>query len=161
MHEKQSGDILLFYNAGGLARVITWVTRSPFYHVAIYAGNNHVVEARLPGVIQRDITNNYYLVIPAPQGKGPAALEWAKQQLGDDYAVLQVLVNSLDRIVFRLPAAFKRQNNRFSCTELVDAAFMQVGVDLLPERRPEGLLPVDFVGLLPKGEEISRGSTAA
>jgi hypothetical protein len=34
------GDILLFYRARGLARLITLATRSPFYHVAIGVGDD-------------------------------------------------------------------------------------------------------------------------
>ena len=36
-------------------RLITWFTGSPFYHVALYAGDQHVVEARPQGVVRRDL----------------------------------------------------------------------------------------------------------
>src|SRR5205807_36613 len=40
--QPRPGDVLLFHRATGLNRVITWFTRSPYYHVAIYAGDSHV-----------------------------------------------------------------------------------------------------------------------
>ena len=76
----QPGDICLFYNARGLARLITWFTRSRFYHVALYTGDDCVIEARPRGVVQRDLRSvgeHDYIIIPAPQNKGAQAIKWA------------------------------------------------------------------------------------
>ena len=72
------GDILLFHNARGMNKLITWFTGSPFYHAALYAGDGHTVEARTPGVVRQDLRGreNDFVVAPAPESKGAAALAW-------------------------------------------------------------------------------------
>src|SRR5207302_10856645 len=86
---QHPGDILLFYHPKGLSKLIAWITMSKFYHVAIYAGDYAVVEARPPGVRKRDLRGpeggHDFEVIPAPQGAGGAALKWALEQVGKRY----------------------------------------------------------------------------
>src|SRR5947209_2355919 len=83
--QPKPGDILLFHHVARLRDLlITMVTHSPFYHTALYAGDGRVVEARPQGVIDNDLRGreHNYVVVPAPEGQGEAALAWAKTQLG-------------------------------------------------------------------------------
>ncbi len=149
----QPGDICLFYNARGLARLITWFTRSRFYHVALYAGDECVIEARPRGVVQRDLRKageHDYLILPAPNNKGAQALKWAADQLGDGYDVPGVIVLVLERLFDNLHLNYKPTRNRFSCGELVLCAFRVNGVDLLPDYSPENVVPADFAQLIKK-----------
>ena len=48
---QMPGDILLFNRPQGITpRIISWFSRSPFYHVAIADEDLHTVEARPKGV---------------------------------------------------------------------------------------------------------------
>lgn len=145
------GDICLFYNARGICRLITWFTKSPFYHVGIYEGDEHVVESRPIGVIRRDLREggqNDYLVIPAPENQGVEALNWARQQIGDGYDVPGVAVLVLERLFTNLHINYKSPNTRFSCGEFVVCAFNNAGVDLLPGQKSGTVAPADFEVLL-------------
>ncbi len=149
--EPKPGDILLFTNARGLNRMITWFTRSRFYHAAIYAGDGHVIEARPRGVIDRDLRGpegaHTYAVIPAPDGAGQAALAWAKSQIGAKYDRFDVVIIVLDRIFRHLHLNYT-PNDKYSCGEFVARAFQHAGVTLVPHCQPSETVPGDFEPLL-------------
>ena len=146
------GDILLFHNARGSNNLIGWFTGSPFYHVGIYAGSGKAVEARTPGVVHdtmEDRTGNY-VVLPAPEGRGKKALEWAMQQVGDGYDKWDVGVIILERIFRRLHLNYTSPN-KFTCGEFVATAFAEAGVDLFPDCDLSAVVPGDFARYLPAG----------
>ncbi len=149
----KKGDILLFYRARGINRIITMFSRSRYYHVGIYAGEHFVVESRPTGVQKRDLRNpgsgQWFRVIPMPSEQGEPALDWASAQIGDGYAVLSVFALIFDRLSRRFEINL-RQRDKFSCGELVVKAFAHAGVSLFPEREAEVVAPWDFVSLLPR-----------
>lgn len=155
--DAEPGDLLLFKRARGLNRTITWLTHSRFYHVAIYSGDNHVVESRPRGVVCRDLNgpdgDKSFIVIPAPGGSetGRAALEWAKARLGDGYDPGSAFMIILDQL-FSCSMPYSTQEH-FSCGELVAKAFAEAGHDILPDCAPETVVPGDFERLLPKNEK--------
>jgi hypothetical protein len=149
----EPGDILLFYRATGLNRVITWFTRSAYYHVALYAGDHCVIEARPGGVIRRDLRGreggHSYRVVPGPEGKGLDALRWAQERIGARYDRLDVVVIVLERVFRHLQINYTPRD-RFSCGEFVALAYAEVGVTLFRDCRPTDAVPGDFARLLPK-----------
>ncbi|RYX81663.1 hypothetical protein EON83_22970 [bacterium] len=104
LRDAQPGDILLFYRARGINRIITAFSRSRYYHVGMYAGECYVVESRPRGVVKRNLRlpggGHYFRVIPAPGGPevGKKALKYAEEQVGEGYAVLSVFGLIFDRI---------------------------------------------------------------
>lgn len=155
----QAGDILLFYNASGVTRLITWFTHSPFYHVGICAGDECVVEARPSGVVLRDLreaNEHDYLVIPTSGSGGAHAVEWAREQVGDNYDVVGIAVLVLERVFKTLHINYRSPNSRFSCCELVICAFREAGVELLPGLDASAIAPADFAALLPAAERANR-----
>ncbi|MCA1595828.1 MAG: hypothetical protein LC772_05335 [Chloroflexi bacterium] len=154
--EPGPGDILLFANATGMNRLITFFSRSRYYHAALYAGDAHVLEARPQGVTDRDLRGplgtHYCAVIPAPDGRGEAALAWARAQLGAKYDRMDTLVVILEHIFLRLHLNYAPPG-KFSCAEFVALAYQNAGVDLFHGRDLHGLDPADFESLLPPGEK--------
>lgn len=156
------GDILLFYRARGINRIITAFSRSRYYHVGIYAGEFWVVESRPKGVVKRDLRQpgggRHFRVIAAPGGRevGEEALEYASRQIGDGYAVWSVFALVFDRI-FEFAHLNLRQRDRFSCGELVVKAFAHAGKRLFPQREAEVVAPWDFAQLLPRSQTRLRG----
>ncbi len=147
----QPGDILLFHRAAGLNRFITWFTRSPYYHVAIYAGNNCVIEARPKGVVRRDLRTreggHHFVVIADPTGKGREALNWAETKVGEGYDRADVAVIILER-VFQHLHINHTPRDKFACGEFVAMAFQEVGAPLFTGRAPADIVPGDFASLL-------------
>jgi uncharacterized protein YycO len=150
------GDVLLFAHATGWNRLITFLTRSQFYHVAIYAGDYQVVEARPQGVVLRDLRGpegtHYCAILPNPEDKGGEALAWAKTQIGDRYDRWDVLVIVLEHIFIHLHLNYAPPG-RFSCGEFVARAFAEAGVRLFPNQDNADVVPGDFARLLPPGTE--------
>jgi len=158
--KPQPGDILLFFRpARGRDYVIRWVTRSPFYHAALYAGGyepGSVIEARPQGVIHDSLAGRErnYLVVTAPEGKGAEALAWAKTQLGAQYDRLDQLTILLEHLFVRWHINYV-PHGRYTCAELVATAYAQAGVCLVPGHGLDGLDPGDLaVRLVP--ESVSR-----
>src|SRR5438046_2869838 len=90
--EPRPGDLLLFYGGRQLGWWIERVTRSPFYHVALYNRDGYVIDAVPQGVVRRRVddgtTGTRYVVAAAPEGRGEIALAWAKQQIGRRFDAL-------------------------------------------------------------------------
>ncbi len=148
--KPQPGDILLFHHARGENLIITAFTRSPFYHVAIYAGDGQVIEARPGGVQKNDLRGRegIYIVLPAPEGKGKAALAWAQSQIGAGYDNMDILIIILEHIFRQLHLNYT-PNDRYTCGEFVATAFDQAGIRLFPDRDLGDVVPGDFGRLLP------------
>lgn len=155
------GDILLFNRAKGLNRLITWFTRSPFYHVGISLGNGHVVEARPRGVVIRDLMgkdgDKRFEIIPfenaGSEEAALAAVQWAKAQVGDGYDPFNVAAIVLDRS-FTCMSCNTTLPNRWACGEFVATAFAQAGIDLFPEREITTVVPADYACFLPKNSTV-------
>lgn len=150
---QKPGDILLFYRPQGITpRLISWFTRSPFYHVAIADEDLHTVEARPRGIVRRDLRKreggHTFAVIRASESGGRAALQWATTQIGDKYDRLDILVIILEHVFKHLRLNYKAPGNQYSCAEFVATAFGKAGTSLIPERSAAELVPADFAPLL-------------
>ncbi len=147
------GDILLFSQPnGGLGAIISFVTRSSYYHVAIFEGGTTTVEARQRGVVRRDLRSaeggHIFQVIPAPEGKGQLALDWARAKIGSKFDRLDFLVILIDRLVTRIRLHY-HSFGAYSCGEFVAKAFTAAGVRLFPELNDDDVEPADFARFLP------------
>jgi len=147
----QPGDILLFTHGPRLRDIlIVMVTHSPFYHTALYAGDEHVIEARPQGVISNDLQGreHTFVVLPAPEGKGEAALAWAKGQLGAKFDQMDVVVILLEHLFTHWHVNYT-PGDKYTCAELVAAAYQHVGVRLVPDKDLDEITPADLARLLP------------
>lgn len=151
------GDILLFNRAKGMNRIITWFTKSPFYHVGIAMGDGKVVEARIRGVVIRDLMgpdgDKRFEIIPAENVGGQevalAAMEWALTQVGDGYDPVNILGIVLDRLLTCTTCSLTLPN-RWACGEFVATAFAEAGEDLFPDYDIHTVVPADYAFFLPE-----------
>ena len=152
--DARPGDILLFYHATGISHLIPVFTNSPFFHVAIYAGGNEVIECRPSGVIRRNLTQveeddvHYFIVIPAPVGTGRRALAWAETQIGSNYDHIGAVMMFLDRLFTSFHVQYVTPG-AWTCAQFVAAAYEQAGVRLLPDLANDDVEPGDFARFLP------------
>lgn len=156
------GDILLFTHGPRLRDVlIVMVTRSPFYHAALYAGDGQVIEARPQGVIHNDLQGreHHFAVLPAPEGKGEAALAWAKAHLGARFDRLDLLVIFLEHLFTHWHINYT-PGDKYTCAELVATAFQHAGVRLVPEKELDEIAPADLARLLPPAVQPDAGNPA-
>jgi uncharacterized protein YycO len=156
-----AGDILLFYRPVGKDRVISLVTKSPYFHVALGCEPYGVVEAVPRGVRRRDLSTaraqHPYVVIPAFPDSGEAAAAWALTQVGDGYDTADLAVIVLHRIfkIFRINYTV---GDRFTCGEFVASAYEHAGRRLFPDIDTEDVVPADFVRFLPEKLRRARSS---
>jgi len=87
-------------------------------------------------------------VLPAPEGKGEAALAWARAQLGAKFDRLGLLVILLEHLFTHWHINYTPQN-KYTCAELVATAFEHAGVRLVPEKALDEIAPADLARLLP------------
>jgi hypothetical protein len=157
------GDLFLFTRARKLNLLITAYSRTPYYHVAFYAGGPFVVEARPRGVVRRDLRgpdgDKDFVVIPAPCDRETAvrALRWAEDRIGLGYDPLNTMAMVIDRSIpfVNIPPL---PNHRFSCGELVTKALREAGFDPLPGMEAEDVLPSDYMRFLPADPAVCHGA---
>ncbi len=149
--EAKPGDIFLFFRPHRLMDdFIKLMTLSKYYHVAIYAGEGRVWEARPRGVACNDLRGREgaYVVIPAPEGKGGAALAWAQSQQGAGYDRVDMLVILLEHVFLRLHFNIVPYG-KYSCAEFIATAFYHAGERLFSDRDLNDTEPKDFARLIP------------
>jgi hypothetical protein len=146
----EPGDLLLFYGGRQLGWWIERVTRSPFYHVALYDGDGYVVDAVPRGVVRRPLadgtTGTRFVVARAPEARGEDALSWVKTQIGRRFDAPGMLVVLASLALGNRPFRY-RPTRRFTSSHLVVAAFRAAGVDLAPGRNPALVTPADLAWL--------------
>jgi uncharacterized protein YycO len=156
--QPRPGDLLLFYGGRRLGWWIERATRCPFYHVALYDAVGYVVDAVPQGVVRRRVddgtTGTRYIVAPAPEGRGEAALAWATEQIGRPFDALGMFVVLGHLALGRAPLPY-RPSRRFTCSHLVAEAFRQAGAELVPERDPAMAVQGDFAWLAAE-EDVAR-----
>lgn len=161
LHSPEPGDVLLFYRPRrGRDYFIRWFTRSPFYHAALFAGADHVFEARPAGVGLNRIADRRadFVVAPAPKGQGAAALEWARTQLGDAFDDKDFLIIALEHIFVGWHINYAPPG-RYSCAGFVTDAFVHAGADPFPGREPDEISPADWARYLPAPYNTKYGKT--
>lgn len=148
--ELESGDLVLYAPDGTInATLIDIFTHSHYHHIAIYDDKDMVIEAMPGGVtrypIGKDKVIGIHLDIVAPQKL--IAVEWAKSKIGDPYDTRALIMIGFDRVFPHMrdgnPAA-----NRYTCAVFVSEAYHHAGIDLLPGRDWNDLVPGDFLQLL-------------
>jgi uncharacterized protein YycO len=156
-----AGDILLFYRPVGKDRVISLVTKSPYFHVALGCEPHVIVEAVPRGVRRRDLRSareqHPYLVIPAFTDSSAAAVAWALAQVGDGYDSADLAVIILHRI-FKMFQINHTVGDRFTCGEFVASAYEHAGRRLFPDIDTEDVVPADFARFLPEKLRRARSS---
>ncbi|BDI34526.1 hypothetical protein CCAX7_65770 [Capsulimonas corticalis] len=152
------GDLLLFVRPHRLLDyVIKLFTLSRYYHVGIYAGDGHVLEARPKGVGRNSLADRKggYVVAPAPHGKGAEALAWAETQIGANFDRWNMVHVLLEHIFVKIQLNIV-PSGKYSCGELAATAFYHAGVRLFPDRDLDDIEPKDFARFLPKEEAERR-----
>ncbi len=145
------GDILLFTDAPGLTKVIPWFTNSRYYHVGLYEGGPFSLEARVNGVIRRDISRDQQLVfrfVPMPRDGAQVALDYIRERLGANYDPIDILAIMVNHTFPKLRVNYSNSDS-FTCGELVAKAWDVAGINLFPEKRAELVIPGDFAQFLP------------
>lgn len=148
--DLEHGDLVLFAPDGSLnATLIQILTRSHYHHVALFDGDGMVIEA-MPGGVRRYPLGDRAgigLRLPVKSAQKRDAITWAREQIGDPYDMRSLPLVAFDRI---FPKARPQNPNahRYTCAVFVAEAYHHAGVELLPGRDYNDILPGDFLELL-------------
>jgi len=101
--------------------------------------------------VRRDLRSkeggHTFTVIPAPEGKGAIALDWARARIGAKFDRIGLVVILVDRVVTRMRVPYHAVG-AYSCGELVAKAFSAAGVRLFPDLEDDDVEPADFARFL-------------
>lgn len=147
------GDMIFYKSNTLMGKIIGRLTKSEYSHVAMYVGDNKIVEA--DRFIKSRITD--FVV----EDKKLVKIMRYKHQLTNEQRT-EILVN-LDNVVgltydyltifylfLKLAFSVDTTNtvndlNKFICSELVDYVYYTVGVDLVPDVETHSVTPADLV----------------
>jgi hypothetical protein len=146
----QVGDILFVRGDSWFSPIIKWVLRSEFSHVAVAIGPNQICEIDI--FKRMRIIDNPYKDYEVYRYRGGLTKQ-QKQQLVDylkekckttmgyDYPrILSILF----QILFKWHIVID-DKNRFICSEIIDAAYQHIGIDLIQARDTGDVTPPDLL----------------
>lgn len=145
-------DIILFKGTDWVSRIISWATGSVYTHVGVCVADDMTIEARSwYGVHSRCIAKincayDVYRVKPPYTFAGREVYSYLVTMLGSRYDYSAILYLAWLKMANRQADANKFQRDKdLYCSELVYEAFMEGGLDIVPEI-PDGSLttPADI-----------------
>lgn len=143
----QTGDIVFFKHSTPISKFISYVTKSPYTHVAIAINSTVILEAdRFIKVRIRKIEDEeIYTIKRIKGGLSPSEKyklhNYALSYLGVEYDYLSVL-GWFFRLVFNVNGnGFIDNANRVYCSELVDRLYKELGYDIAPNSDTGDVLP--------------------
>lgn len=148
----KAGDIVFFQSNSLISRIISRVTSSPYSHVAVAVSETHIIEANR-GILSREIELSELLVpgvkvvLKRPtisEVEVAKVVESARSMIGKDYDMMSIF-QWLVIILLNIPrVGFFNTPNKLYCSELIDIAFSNAGVDLIPNRSTGIVLPSEL-----------------
>lgn len=152
MDKLNPGDVILYKSYGIIGRTISFITRSPYSHVALAVDEDTVLESdrfintRLSDIHSRKVVHHVYRVNGITEEQQRNAVNYAMETIGTKYDYLQIL-GLFFRYVFRLKYLTFNSYNKFICSENIDYAFIRADI---PRKDLEHLLDVSPQELLEK-----------
>lgn len=151
----ERGDLVLFEPDGTAgAKLIEVLTHSHYHHVALYDGDGQVIEAMPSGVRSYPIGARPVIGLrpPVDAEQKHTAIEWAHAQIGDPYDTRGLFLIAVDRMLPKLREGNPR-SKRYTCAVFVSEAYHHAGVELLPGRDWNNIVPGDFLALRKESPE--------
>lgn len=151
MQNLHIGDILLVKGKTPvISRLIRWVTKSEYTHVAIVYGENRIAEIdvnRKLSIYPMDPKETYYVFRYKGGLKNKQKTDMKRlianrtlQNAGYDWLkILSMFLQS----TFKKPF-FLDIKNRVICSEIVDYIYMDIGIDLVPNSTIGHVSPADI-----------------
>jgi hypothetical protein len=151
MNPIQKGDILLYFTKDTLfSRLVGWITKSKISHVAMTVTEKTLIESNI-GINTRirpiDYSENF--VILRPVNISEDVLEKVIIEIllreGTKYDYWRILGLGI-RYLFKLRISHLFNiKERYICSELIDEAFHNEGINLFPGISVGDISPADFL----------------
>lgn len=145
----EEGDILISKRSGPISKLIKILTNSDYSHAALYIGNNCFVESDWGGVHVSHISKYYdtpydiYKPKKITHEQQKIVTEWSKGQIGKGYDLLGILGIAVTITGLTKTNLFDNKR-RFWCSELVQDAYMNAGINLVDDKNSVLVSPGDL-----------------
>lgn len=162
--KHQKGHFVVVRTSGTLAWVIRLFTRSQVNHAAVFVGDGRYVEARLRGARVADLAGVLHGAQPPfvlvesrfdlTSDEQDAVAKAALALVGTPYNFLDILALGFMCMGLRWSWLVNRaeREDRLICSQLVDRAYANAGLDLFTDGRPDGsVTPGDLLLYLAAG----------
>lgn len=139
----EKGDVLFYKGTSLIERGIAWAEKSPYTHVALYVGNNELIEANGFIVTRvRKITPGDKFEVHSFRGitdkQRGDMVNFALKFLGDPYAYGKIL-HDFFRLVLRMNVPIMEAKNKHICSDIIDLPAYAAGL------KRNGLRPIGDV----------------
>ncbi|HLN63765.1 MAG TPA: hypothetical protein VK464_19770 [Symbiobacteriaceae bacterium] len=153
----EPGDIMLVRGHSPISRLIQWITRSPYSHAALVANESIIIEADW-GIRLRAVRNPYrdydlYTADPT-ETQRRTIVAYGRGRIGYGYDLWRLLALAL-RELFHLRLPFLNAGDRLVCSELIDLAYREAGIDLRPDQ-PDGYVTPRDLALSPTIRKVGQ-----
>jgi hypothetical protein len=148
--EIKQGDILFVSGNGIIKKLIQWITRSKFYHCAIFIDQNTLVEAQggektsivpLSKYLNSKDKLYIYRDISLSDFERYKIANYALNHLGMDYDYIAILAE-IARYELGLSLKYYDEGNKRICSSFVSDCYLSIGKKLTEEKVPS---PQDLV----------------
>lgn len=153
------GEFGLVHGSGWVGAGIRLVTRSDVAHAFVYVGHGLIVEAEASGAVLSPV-HKYKQVLwsgsELTEGRGAAIARQARSLLGTPYSFLGVAALGIALITdTHVPRWAQRRlddDGDLFCSQLVDVAYRNAGVQLFDDGRwPGAVSPASLESLILRG----------
>jgi len=145
---RKADLILVKKRPGFVSRLIRTLTKSEYSHVALYVGNNQIIESDIPnGVIKSPITKydhyDIYRHSSITPEKQKDICDWADTRTGYKYDYMGIFGIFLGILKHRKVNPFD-EKGRYWCSELVADAYINSGIFMCVDSQTWTVSPGDL-----------------
>jgi uncharacterized protein YycO len=144
-----AGDIVLFKGTSFISRIIRFISKGEYTHVALAINSEEIIEAdRFIKTRVRKLSEGESVIlmrssITEEQGQGIA--NYALTLVDNEYDYLSVFIWFIRLLFSSHIYGIFNNANRLYCSEVVDRSYQHEGIDLIIDRETGDVLPSEFI----------------
>lgn len=149
--ELQIGDIVLVKGTGFLSRCVRFFTNSQYSHVAMLVTEKHIIEAnwyKKANIVEFKYNPKtmeiYRLKGGLDENQKKILLLHAYDMLNSYYDYFQIFGYVIGSLIGKQYINPFNSSALVICSELIDRAYLSIGIDLVPEKAEGDVVPKDI-----------------
>lgn len=141
-------DIIFYKRVGFINRLISWLTKSEYTHVALAVSDTEIIEANVFVNVRRiEFDKAEKVVIKRTRylthEQEKIILNYVNSKLGTKYDYLTIAKKAI-HLLLKRDRAIVDNDIRVYCSEIVDRAYLKAGIDLVSNRVDGDVTPSDL-----------------
>lgn len=153
----KKGDVLFYKGTSLISKLITWVTKSPYTHVALVIGDGEIIESDRfikTRRIEIDLTEPFdvYTVENLSDETREEIVKYALEFVGTKYDYWQIFRDFI-RFVFNKKVSFFEFKNKTVCSDIIDLPYYKANVPRKPIYTIGDVSPGELLDAYPFSKE--------